>query len=395
MIVPWGDYVLPKFREPWHSRKRFVVCKGGAGGGKSVFACQKILERSLTNERARFICTRKYKTTVRKSVWKMLKIFARDYGVFNEFDWQEYSMTATAKRSGAEIICDGLDDVEKIKSVPNITGFWHEEPTELAPCDLDQCDLRLRGANHYFQHILTFNPISETNWIKARFYDQVEPDALLHHSTYKDNPHNGPLYHPRMEWYRVNNPDYYKVYGLGDWGVLRGLIYRIWPDADWPVAPDDTIYGLDFGYSHPTALIEIAIDGGNYHVRERIYKEGLTDRDIVEYMADENISKNAPIYADAAQPGTIRLIQESGYNVWEADKTQNSVLTGIMRLRGLPIFVDPNSSEIKRENRSYKWRERKDGVILQEPEKKDDHALDAIRYAIHTHLGTRIEVCTN
>lgn len=384
--VDWNKIVLPHFNKAWYSKNRFLVLMGGAGSGKSYFACEKIMWRAMTQERGRFYCTRKYSTTVRRSVWKMLKDFAKHIGVYDLFSWNQTTMTATFPLTGSEIVCYGLDDREKIKSIPNITGFWHEEPTELAEADLDQCDLRLRGRNHYFQHILTFNPVSELHWLKNKFFDNTDPDSLVDVSTYQHNPHNGPEYHERMEHYRKTNPEYYKVYGLGEWGVLEGLIYQIWPSAGVQHYKDETIYGLDFGFNHPTALVQIDIRDGNYYLTQKIYKEGLTWPALIEQMKAIGIPKNAPIYADAAEPGAIRLIEEAGYNIFKAAKEPNSVSAGIRLLQGLPIFI-VEGEDIKAENRSYKWRVKSDGTQLEEPDKNNDHAMDAIRYAIYTHTG--------
>ena len=90
--------------------------------------------------------------------------------------------------NGNEILTTGLDDPEKIKSIYNITSIWIEEATELEKGDFDQLDLRLRNdSDNYKQIILSFNPVSETHWIKAEFFDKPIENCTLLHSTFKNN----------------------------------------------------------------------------------------------------------------------------------------------------------------------------------------------------------------
>ena len=87
-----------------------------------------------------------------------------------------------------EILFAGLDDVEKLKSIHDITGIWIEEASEIEERDFDQLDIRLRGESRYYQQIiLTFNPITITHWLKKRFFDRKDPRVRTHRSTYKDN----------------------------------------------------------------------------------------------------------------------------------------------------------------------------------------------------------------
>ena len=102
--------------------------------------------------------------------------------------------------------------------------------TELLPEDVDILDDRLRGnlddlnPNLYYQITMTFNPVSATHWIKARYFDKSDPDVLTHHSTYRTNRFIDPAYSRRMERRKEEDPDGYRVYGLGEWGELGGLI---------------------------------------------------------------------------------------------------------------------------------------------------------------------------
>ena len=102
--------------------------------------------------------------------------------------------------------------------------------------------------------------------------------------------------------------------------------------------------------------------------------------------AGQGLPKAATYYADPADPGLIRELVKAGYNAFPALKDQGSVYAGIMLLKSLNITVDPLSLNIIAENESYCWKETRDEVTLDEPVKEYDHALDAARYALYTHL---------
>ena len=148
--------------------------------------------------------------------------------------------------------------------------------------------------------------------------------------------------------------------------------------------PDNTdnFYGLDFGYNVPTALVKCHIKDGNLlWLDELIYQSHLTNNELIEILHGMNINRS-PIYADAAEPQRIQEIQRAGFNCRPADK---SVKNGIDRLQRMKISVTRHSHNILSERQGYKWKEDHAGNLIDEPQKINDHALDAIRYAVHTH----------
>ena len=151
---------------------RYEVLYGGSGSGKSVFATQKIVIRTVGEEKHRFLCIRKVANTLRSSVYQILIDCISDLGLRSEFEINKTEMRFTHTPTGNEILLAGLDDVERLKSIAGITSIWVEEATELTEGDFDQIDLRLRGETaNYKQIILSFNPIDESHWLKKRFFD--------------------------------------------------------------------------------------------------------------------------------------------------------------------------------------------------------------------------------
>lgn len=204
---------------------RYLVLKGGGGSGKSVFAGRKVLERCVTEPGHRFLVCRKVARTLRESCFRQLagqigehypdsgaRVLAGDLRI--EFP------------NGSEILFAGLDDVEKLKSIYSITGIWIEEASELLEADFNQLDIRLRGETRYYkQIILSFNPVSALHWLKRRFFDNPDPRARTHESTYKDNRFLDAEAVATLEGFKETDEYYYQVYCLGIWGVTGKTVF--------------------------------------------------------------------------------------------------------------------------------------------------------------------------
>lgn len=210
-------------------RHRFLVLKGGGGSGKSIFAGRYILERCTTEPGHRWLVVRKVARTLRESCFEQLKDQAYEYypdcvKYIPKGKSGDMYITLT---NGSEILFAGLDDVEKLKSIYNVTGIWIEEASEIDRGDFNQMNIRLRTPFPYhLTMILSFNPISITHWLKARFFDHRDPDALIHESTYQDNRYLPEEQRKVLEGYRDTDPYYYQVYCLGQWGVTGRTVFQ-------------------------------------------------------------------------------------------------------------------------------------------------------------------------
>lgn len=217
-----NESFLPLFFD----RHRYLVLKGGGGSGKSIFAGRKILERVTTEPGHRWLVCRKVGKTIRDSCFAQLRgQIAEHYpdagARVNKGDmWIGFP-------NGSEILFAGLDDVEKLKSIYNITGIWIEEASELQEGDFNQLDIRLRtDFRYYLQMILTFNPISINHWLKKRFWDQRDPRARVHESTYRDNRFLTREAVDTLLGFQETDPYYYMVYALGQWGVTGKTVFN-------------------------------------------------------------------------------------------------------------------------------------------------------------------------
>ena len=206
----------------YENANRYLILYGGAGSGKSVFAAQKLILRLISEKRHRFLVVRKVGTTLKESVWQLLNETIDGLGLRHLFSFNKTTFSITNRYSGNSIICTGLDDPEKLKSITGITGIWVEEGTELNETDFDQLDLRLRGeTENYKQIIVSFNPIDEKHWLKKKFYDTINPNTTLVKTTFEDNFFIDEDYKKVLESKAASNPNYYRIYRLGEWGVTE------------------------------------------------------------------------------------------------------------------------------------------------------------------------------
>ena len=219
-----NETFLPLFFD----QHRFLVLKGGGGSGKSIFAGRKVLERVTSEPGHRWLVVRKVARTLRESCFEQLKNQAY------QFYPDQVAFIPRGKGSdmyirltnGSEILFAGLDDVEKLKSIFDITGIWIEEASELEEADLNQLDIRLRTEfPYYLQMILSFNPISITHWLKKRFFDRRDPRARIHESTYRDNRFLTPEAVATLQGFRETDEYFYQVYALGQWGVTGRTVF--------------------------------------------------------------------------------------------------------------------------------------------------------------------------
>lgn len=215
----WGHPLLD-------NKNRYLVLYGGAGSGKSVVAAQKMIIRMLEEKGHKFLVVRKVANTLRNSVFSLLRGTIADWGLSTLFKINKSDMDITCQ-NGNMIIFAGLDDVEKLKSIHGITGIWLEEASEMLQEDFQQLDLRLRGeTKNYKQIMISFNPISITHWLKAVFFDQNKANSKVVHTTYKDNMFIDDEYKDQLESLKIQDPYYYTVYALGEWGVLGQTVFN-------------------------------------------------------------------------------------------------------------------------------------------------------------------------
>lgn len=177
--------------------------------------------------------------------------------------------------------------------------------------------------------------------------------------------------------------NYWRVYGLGEKGVSGETIYTHWRTCKELPGKGETWYGQDFGYNVASALVKVEYYEGGVYVDEVLYETKLTTGDLIERYKGLGIRRPVEVFCDAAEPKTIEEMLRAGMNAKPADK---DVTEGIRKVKSLPLFITERSTNLIKEIKSYKWKTDKTGLVLDEPVKFNDHALDALRYAVFTKL---------
>jgi len=367
----------------------YLVLCGGRGSGKSEFAGRKIFYRCQKEGNHRFLIMRKVRARCRESVIELMLAILSENGTdytYNKSDRSIIFYNIAGQKN--ELLFDGLDDPEKIKSIKGITGVWLEETTEFTSKDFDLIDLSLREPGPYYkQIIMSFNPDeAEAPWLKDRFFSKANDKAFVHLSTIEDNPIKElrEAYLERLE--ALDDETYREIYRFGRWARPKGQIFN------WDIVPlptikfDEVFYGGDFGYSvDPAALVRVYRKADEFWLQELIYETGLTNNVLARKMKDCGMTGYDDCYFDSAEPKSIDELVNEGLNVKPSLKGPDSVRASIDFLKSRHIHIIEGSENINREAKKYKWKVDKAGNSLPEPVKFDDHTISAIRYAIHTH----------
>lgn len=388
----------PCFKDVDLSRKRYIVMKGSAGSGKSMDSAQHYILRLLNDPGRNLLCVRKSDVTNRDSTFAELqgaifRIFGEDYKKYWHIN--SSNMIMECKTNHNQIIFRGVNDEkqrEKLKSITfkrgKLTDVWIEEATELAQTDFEIIDDRLRGElpeGQFYQIRLTFNPVSSSHWIKKAFFDRSDPDVMTHHSTYLGNRFIDEAYRRRMVRRKEVDPDGYRIYGLGEWGEVGGLILTNYIVEEFDTSQerfDYMVNSQDFGFNHANCIGEVGFkDGELYLCRELYVFEKDTD-EIIQ-LADGKFRKEITMYCDSAEPDRIKSWRKAGYKAVAVKKEPNSVHAQIDHLKRHRIHIHPSCVNTIKEIQQWKWKkDEKTNTYLDEPVNFFDDAMAMLRYSI-------------
>jgi len=382
------------FKEANESRHRYRVMLGSAGSGKSVNVAQDYIVKLSDPQFAgcSLLVVRGVEVSHLNSTFAELTGAINRLGLQHIYDTKLNPLTIRNKINGNSVIFRGASDaraIERLKSVNVPTGkicwVWCEESTELRGVDFDVIDDRLRGElpdGHFYQMTLTFNPINSSHWIKSQLWDYNDNDIFKHKSTYLDNKFIDEQYKKRMERRRDLDPDGYRVYGLGEWGEVGGLVFPNVTIGDYKGKEFDTFtLGSDFGFNHAHATLLIGWRDNEPYVLREVYVTEKTTGEIIELCDKAQMPKDILMYCDSAEPDRIREFKKAGYKAYAVKKEKNSVSNQISWLKNRRIFIDGRCQHLQKEIQAYKWRKNpQTGEYLDEPVPFNDDAIKALIY---------------
>lgn len=361
-----------------------VVNVGGARSSKSYSILQLILRHFIGEDHKEILIARKTLPSLRITAYKVCIDLLNDYGYYKKCTHNKSNLTIKYKSNTIYFL--SIDDPEKVKST-EFNYVFLEEANELTYIDFMTLWMRMSAQTIESQPnrmYLALNPSEEFSWINQKLihWDNVQ----VIKSTYLDNPFLSPVYRKTLEDLKETDPELYQIYALGEYATLSNIIYKNYViDRAFPRAWQDEFYGLDFGYNNPASLTWVGARDSEMYLQEIIYQTHLTNPELIELMDDCKVNKKLPIYADSAEPKSIEDLCKAGYNVLPAIK---QVMDGIKSVKQHKLHIHHESANIIKEIRTHKWRQDKNGNNLDEPVKFNDHSMDGIRYAIHTHYAS-------
>ena len=360
-----------------HSDKRFIVNQGGSRSSKTYSLCQLFILHCITTPGERISIVRKTLPALRNTVMVDFFEILQNMNYYSSADHNKTNNTYTFP-NGSQVAFFSTDDEQKLRGRKH-SIVWANEANELLHDEYLQLNMRCEG-----KFFVDFNPSENTSWI----YDLPKEDTITIKSTYKDNPFLPQSIINQIEDLARTDEALYQIYALGERAISKSSIYSGWTFVKQkPERFQEYVYGLDFGYNHPTALVRVYWHENDIYIEPVIYESYLTTTDLIERFNSLGIETHKDILADYSRPEIIAEMQIAGYNVNNANK---EVKNGINNVKTFKVYCEENDN-IKKEYDNYKWKKVKD-TITDEPVKLYDDAMDAIRYAVQY---IKSEYCTD
>lgn len=361
------------------SDKRIVIEQGGARSGKTYNILLWLIFSYCKENRGKTISiARKTYPALRASAMRDFISILSNYGLYEE----KYH-----NKSNGEYILFGnlveflsLDQPQKVRGRKRNVLFINEA-NELTIEDWRQLSIRTTD-----KIVMDYNPSEEFHWI----YDELIPreDSDFFQTNYRDNPFLEQSLVDELERLKDIDENYWRVYGLGERGQSKAVIFQFQQVKQIPSTARLLAYGLDWGYSvDPTAVVASYIDGENLYFNEVLYQTGMTNADIAKSLANAGIDRRDVIYADSAEPKSITDLHRFGFNVKPTTKGADSINAGIDLLKRYRLHWTESSINGIKEMRNYKWADDKNGKLLSKPVDAFNHTMDAMRYATYNSLN--------
>lgn len=384
----------------WRFKGRYCVVKGSRGSKKSKTTALWHIVKMMQYPEANTLVVRRTERTLKDSCFADLKWAIHRLGVDDFWKATINPLEITYLPTGQKILFRGYDDPLKLTSITVERGVlcwcWLEEAYEIPrEADFDLLNESIRGQVPYglFKRFtITFNPWSDKHWLKKRFFDTPNTDVkLAMTTTYLCNEWLDANDRKLFDDMKVSNPMRYRVAGLGDWGVVNGMVYENWEEREFKVHEISqrpsvkSVFGLDFGYTNdPSALFCGLVDeeAKEIYVFDEMYEKAMTNEMIFEKILHMGYAKEK-IIADSSEPKSIDELYKLGLRrIRKARKGRDSIANGISFIQNFRIIVHPRCANFLMELQNYGWSEDKFGNKINKPVDDFNHLMDAMRYAV-------------
>ena len=405
VIVHLPSIVGKHYGEFWRFKGRYKAVKGSRASKKSSTQSLKVITEIIENPNINWLVVRKVERTLRDSCYAQLKWAIHRLKVDNFFKCSTSPLEITYKPTGQKILFRGLDDPLKVTSITVEVGslcrLWIEEAYEITSEDaFDRLDESIRGQlpkGMYHQVVLTFNPWSDRHWLKKRFFDEPSKNVLAMTTNYMCNEFLSEADLVLFEEMK-KNPRRYRTAGLGEWGIVEGLVDENWEERVFDVHEISirpsvrSAFGMDFGYvNDPSTLFCGLVDtvAREIYVFDEMYEKGMSNEDILSKVSEMGYSKER-IKADSAEPKSIAYLRKAGLTrIRAAKKGPDSIRAGISIIQDYKIIIHPRCVNFITEISNYTWDKDKFDNAINKPIDDFNHLMDAMRYAMEEFDGRK------
>jgi phage terminase large subunit len=360
------------------SESKIVIEQGGTRSGKTYnILLYIIFHYCQVNKGKTITICRKTFPALRASVMRDFLDILKQHDKYDEELHNKSNSEYELSGNLVEFI--SLDQPQKVRGRKRNLLFINEA-NELDFEDWQQLVFRTED-----KIILDYNPSDEYHWIYDKVKDRDDADFYI--TTYLDNPFLEPSIKAEIERLRDTDEQYWQIYGLGQKGISKATIFNF---TETNVIPEDAefvSYGADAGYTNDeTTLVSVYKKDYNLYIKEHLYQTQMTTVDIHNKWKQIGITRE-PIYFDSAEPRLIEELRRMGWNVRPSIKGADSVNAGIDLLKRFKIHIYKDSHNAIQEFRNYKWQEDKSGKLMNKPVDKNNHLIDATRYATYSVLS--------
>lgn len=389
----------------WRFKGRYKAIKGSRASKKSSTQALKAIIEIVENPTVNWLVVRKVERTLRDSCFAQLKWAIHRLQLDRYFKCSTSPLEITYVPTGQKILFRGLDDPLKVTSITVEVGslcrLWVEEAYEITSEEaFDRLDESIRGQlpeGMYHQVVLTFNPWSDRHWLKKRFFDTPNPNVLSMTTNYMCNEflsESDLILFEEMK----KNPRRYRTAGLGEWGIVEGLVFENWEEQAFDVnevskRPNvKSAFGMDFGYvNDPSTLFCGLVDtvAREIYVFDEMYEKGMSNEDILSKVSEMGYAKER-IKADSAEPKSIAYLRKGGLmRIRAAKKGPDSIRAGISIIQDYKIIIHPRCVNFITEISNYTWDKDKFDNVVNKPIDDFNHLMDAMRYAMEEFDGRK------
>ena len=373
-------------------KTRHLMIMGSAGSGKTIFACTKVILYALEYPNARIGVFRQTLPSLRETAWREIIELLDKYQI--EYKENKSNGLVTLA-NGSTISFTPVDDEKKLRSL-NLDMVYIEQCEEISEEAFIELDLRIRNEiskKYGGQMLIVVQPSNKSHWLYRLFYQEKanDEDYKKVHFSYLENPFLPVEQAKVYEGLRETNYERYLTHTKGEWVSSSKQIFT----NNWDVGFTRTYFnfyvgGVDFGWNNPACFLLCGVYDDEFYILGEVYRAEMKTQEFLsrihELIAsyDLGLDDLDAVYCDSADPEKIQQFFDYGLNAYPSVK---DVLAKIDTTRETKIHIDPSCVNLIREMPMYEWKKNKDGELLEEPVKKNDHAVDALCYACYGVRG--------